>query len=110
MQARRGQHSGAQRFAQRLVLAVAGQAGTEDRKRALDAAPQVPEHACSEPLRLLRPLLQPAALGPVAVARHEARRVYHQPQQHEVGVDLADKHRLEIEVEERLPRQRLVVA
>ena len=88
---------------------MAGQAGTEDRKRALDAAAQVPEHAGSEPLGLLRPLLQPAALRPVAVAWYEACRVQHQPQQHEVGVDLADKHRLEIEVEERLPRQRLVV-
>ena len=42
--------------------------------------------------------------------RHESRRVDHQPQQHEVGVDLARKHGIEVEVEERLARQRLAVA
>ena len=36
--------------------------------------------------------------------------MHHQPQQHEVGVDFAREHRFEIEIEKRLPRQRLVVA
>ena len=75
----------------------------------LDAAPQVPEGPGAEPLSLLRPLLQPAGLGTVSLARREARGMNDEPQQHEIGIDLPGEHRFEVELEKRLTRERLAV-
>ena len=88
---------------------MAGEARPEDPERPLDAAAQIPERPGTEPLGLLRPLLQPAGLGTVPVACREAGGMGHEPQQHKVGVDLPGEHRFEVELEVRLARQGLVV-
>ena len=110
VQAGRGKLPRLQRSAQRGVPAMAGEAGAEDSQRLFDAAAQEAKRAGAEPFGLSRPLLQPAGLGPAPGARHEARGMDRQPQQDEVGVDLAFEHRLEIELEECLAGQRLAVA
>ena len=112
---------GAQGLAQRGVLRVAGEARAQGFERALDAAAQLPERPRALAVRLAGPSLQPAGLGPgqpaigwaavgwAAVARGEAGGVGHEPEQHEVGVDLAREHRLEIEFEPGLTGEGLVV-
>ena len=102
--------AGAQGIAQRGVLRVAGEAFAEDLQRPLDAAAQVAQGAGALLVGELGPLLQPAGLGPLALARREARGVGHEPEQDEVGIDLAGEHGLEVELEKRLAREGLVVA
>ena len=92
------------------VLRVAGEALAEDLQGLLDAAAQVAQGAGALLLGHLGPLLQPAGLRALALARREARGVGHEPEQDEVGVDLAGEHGLEVELEEGLAREGLVVA
>jgi len=103
------QRPAAERFAQPDVLRVSGETRAQDLQDALDAAAQFPQRPRALPFRLAGPLLQPACLGPFALPRCEARCVSHEPQEHEVGVDLARENRIEIELEPGLPGQRLVV-
>ena len=102
--------AGAQSLAQGGVLRVAGEALAEDLQRLLDTAAQVAEGARALLLGQLGPLLQPAGLRPIAVAGREARGVGHEPEQDEIGIDLAVEHGLEVELQEGLARERLVVA
>ena len=100
---------GTQGLAQRGVLQVAGEARAQDFERAFDTAAQLPERPRALTVRLAGPSFQPAGLGPVALARSEARGVGHEPEQHEIGVDLAREHRFEIEFEPGLAGEGLVV-
>ena len=102
--------TGAQGLAQRGVLRMAGEAFAEDLQRLLDATAQVAQGAGALLVGDLGPLLQPAGLRPLGLARREARGVRHEPEQDEVGIDLAGEHGLEVELEKRLARQGLVVA
>ena len=58
-------------------------------------------------VRSLGPALEPALLGLVGL---DAGLVADEPEEHEVGVDLAGEHRLEVELEVRLAGERDVVA
>src|SRR5262249_20301664 len=98
------------RIAQSSVLRVAGEAFAENLQSTLNATAQVSQCARALLLGVLSPLLEPAGLRPPALARREARGVGHEPEHDEVGVDLAGKHGLEIELKERLTRESLVVA
>ena len=89
---------------------MAGETLAENDERLLDLPPQLLECGHALGFRLLGPLLQPAGFGTVSLPWREARGVRHKPKQHEVGVDLAAEHGLEVELEEGLARQRLVVA
>ena len=100
---------GAQGLAQRGVLRVAGEARAQDFEGAFDTAAQLPERPRALTVRLAGPSFQPAGLGPAALARGEARGVGHEPEQHEIGVDLAREHRFEIEFEPGLAGEGLVV-
>ena len=109
MQAVRRERPGSQPLAQRRVPRMAREAPAHDPQRPLHAPAQLAERAGALLLGLAGPLLQPAGLGPLALAGHEARGVHDEPQQHEVGVDLAGEHRLQVELQVRLARQRLAV-
>ena len=99
-----------QRIPQRRVLRMPDEPLPQDLERLLDALLEIAECARALLLGNLGPLLEPAGLGPIALARRKARGVRHEPQQHEVREHLAVEHRLEIELEVRLPRDRLAVA
>ena len=105
----RRERPGPKPLAQRRVAGMAREAPAENPQRPLHAPAQLPERAGALLLGLAGPLLQPAGLGPLALARRESRGMDDEPQQHEVRVDLAREHRLEVELEERLARQGLVV-
>ncbi len=105
-----GTCAGAQGIAQGRVLRVAGEAFAQDLQGALDAAAQIAQGAGALLVGDLGPLLQPAGLRPLGLARGEARGVGHEPEQDEVGIDLAGEHGLEVELEEGLAREGLVVA
>lgn len=66
----------------------------------LHAGTEITECPRSLLLGDLGPLFQPATLGLVTIERGKAGRVDHEPQHHEVGVDLAGKHRLQVELKE----------
>ena len=63
---------GAQSVAQGGVLRMAGEALAEDLQRPLDAAAQVAQGAGALFVGDLGPLLQPAGLRPVALARQQS--------------------------------------
>ena len=105
-----GEVSRPERVAERRVPRVAREAAAENLKGALDPAPQLAERAGALPLGFAGPLLQPAGLRPALIARRESGGVGDEPDQHEVGVDLARKHRLQVELEIRLARQGLAVS
>ena len=88
---------------------MAREAPAEYPQRPLHAPAQLAERAGALLLGFAGPLLQPAGLGPLALARYETRGVHDEPQQHDVRIDLAGEHRLEVELDVRLARQRLVV-
>ena len=98
-----------QRVAERRIPRVAREATAENLEGALDPAAQFTERAGAFPLGFTGPLLQPAGLRPVVSARCKPGGVGDEPDEHEVGVDLAREHRLEVELEIRLARQRLAV-
>ena len=99
-----------QRVAERGVSRVAREATAENLEGALDPAAQLTEGAGSFPLGFTGPLLQPAGFRPVVSAWCKSGGVGDEPDENEVGVDLAREHRLEVELEIRLTRQRLAVA
>ena len=100
----------AQRVTQYSVLGVTGKPLSQNLKRPFDTDAQVAQGAGALLLGLLGPLLQPGALGPVGLVRGEARCVGREPEQDEVGINLAGEHGLEVELQERLAREGLVVA
>ena len=106
-----GDLAGAQAVAQGGVLGVAGKALAEDLEGPLHPAPQFSEGAGALFFGELGPLLQPAGLGALGLALGgEAGGVGAEPEQHEVGEDLAGKHGLQVEFQEGLARKGLVVA
>ena len=109
MEVLRRERPGPQPLAKRRVAGMAREAPAQNPQRPLHAPTQLAERAGALLLGLAGPLLQPAGLGSLALARHEPRGVHDEPQQHEVRVDLAGEHRFEVELQVRLARQRLVV-
>ena len=109
VQAVRRERPGPKPLAQRRIAGMAREAPAENPQRPLHAPAQLAERAGALLLGFAGPLLQPAGLGPLALARHETRGMHDEPQQHEVRVDLAGEHRFEVELDIRLARQRLVV-
>ena len=109
VKALRRERPGPQPLAQRRIVGMAREAPAENPQRPFHAPAQLAERAGALLLGFAGPLLQPAGLGPLALARHEARGMHDEPQQHEVRVDLAGEHRLEVELDIRLAGQGLVV-
>ena len=105
----RRERPGPKPLAQRRIAGMAREAPAENPQRPLHAPAQLAERAGALLLGFAGPLLQPAGLGPLALARHKTQRMHDEPQEHEVRIDLAGKHRLEVELDIRLARQRLVV-
>ncbi|HWQ34037.1 MAG TPA: hypothetical protein VNQ79_14400 [Blastocatellia bacterium] len=95
---------------QHLIGRVREEAASERFDRLFDAAAQGFERARALFLGGLRPLLQPARFDSFAFAHLNARLVAEEPQQREVGVQLAVHHRFEVEFDIGLPRQADVVA
>ena len=92
---------------ERMVGGVGEEAAAERLDRLLDALAERVERAGAVLPAALRPPLEPALLGPVGL---DAGLVADEPQQREVGVDLAGEHRLEVELHVRLAGERDVVA
>ena len=97
----------AQRLVQLVVGGVGEEAAAEGLDRLLDALAQRVERAGAVLVGGPGPALEPALLGSVGL---DARLVADEPQQHEVGVDLAGEHRLEVELDVRLAGERDAVA
>ena len=98
-----------QRLAERGIPRVAREAAAENLEGTLDPAAQLTKRAGAFPLGFTGPLLQPAGLRPVVSAWCKSGGVGDEPDENEVGIDLACEHRLEVELEIRLARQRLAV-
>ena len=105
----RRERPGPQPLAQRRIAGMARDAPPENPQRPLHAPAQLAERAGALLLGFAGPLLQPAGLRPLGLARHETRGMHDEPQQHEVRIDLAGEHRFEVELDVRLARHRLVV-
>jgi hypothetical protein len=92
---------------QLMVGWVGEEAAAECLDRLLDALAQSVERAGAVLAGGAGPALEPAVLRALGL---DPRLVADEPQQHEVGVDLAGEHRLEVELEVRLAGERDAVA
>ena len=97
----------AERVLELVVGGVGEEAAAECLDRLLDALAQRVERAGAVLAGGAGPALEPAVLGALGL---DARLVADEPEQHEVGVDLAGEHRLEVELEVRLAGERDAVA
>ena len=85
----------AERVVERMVGGVGEEATAECLDRLLDALAESVERAGAVLAGGAGPAFEPALLGAVGL---DAGLVADEPQQHEVGVDLAGEHRLEVEL------------
>lgn len=98
---------GAEPVAERAVGRVGEEAAPESRDRRLDPVAQAIEGARPLLPGRPRPALEPALPGLLAL---DARLVGEEPEEDEVGVDLALHHGLEVELDEGLASEARVVA
>ena len=89
---------------------MTGEAFTKDLEGTLDATSKVAQRPRALLLRFLGPLLKPAAICATGLPRSETGCMGCEPEEDEVGVDLAREHGLEVELEEGLAREGLVIA
>jgi len=102
-----GQGARAQGLAQPAVGRVGEKAAAEAGDGLLHARAQAVQGARAPASRLLRPALEPALLRPL---RLQAGLVAEEPEEDEVGVDLALHHRLQVELDVGLAGEGGVVA
>ena len=101
------QCSRAQFLPEKAVGRVRQETAAQGGNGLLDTVTQLVKRACSLLEGCARPLLQPALGWPL---RLHARLMAEQPQQGEVGVDLAVHHGLQVELDIGLARETGVVA